>query len=362
MLKFAALSGMSPLPIVDLDAISQPIDGLVVPTPEQCRRHFKKGDACRNHYEKLAADSDTDCTLVQCPFGFASYPFRSKNLHIALTSVVPYPRLGGDAERAAAKATPDSKIPAERIPQVEKMIKEVEERVENLERATVDGQSVALHEIRKLNRTIKQASERMCLAESPHDPDRANRELVAIWKSAEIMSLQFDVIEILANESLVRLPVNSLGEIYRIFDKCARIYNCALESNRIRLVAPSGFNLQVAVCDKTITMIPTALIENAIKYSLPNSEILIEFYTNRGTCNVEVKNLARLDVPLTDDVFRKGVRLGVEKEGSGNGLYLARLVAAQHHAQLTVSTRKIGFQEFDCIFRLSIPEFRGRRY
>jgi light-regulated signal transduction histidine kinase (bacteriophytochrome) len=278
-----------------------------------------------------------------------------RRIRAAVTAIIPFPRLGGEKERDLAKIYGENKVSLDAIIKVEKTLKRLEEGVENLEKRTVEGHAFALHEIRKLNRTIKQSSERICLEQSPHDPSKADPQLVAIWKSSEIMSLQFDVIEMLANQSLATLPLNSVGQVYRIFDKCARIYNAASPWDRIKLISPYGFNLNIRVCDKTFSIIPTALLENALKYSTPESEINIEFYTNKKMCCVEVKNLARLNGPLTDDVFKKGVRLGTDKEGSGNGLFLAKLVATQHGAKLNVSSRSIREDITECVFRLTIP-------
>jgi len=46
----------------------------------------------------------------------------------------------------------------------------------------------------------------------------------------------------LANESLTELPLNSSIEVYRIFDKCAHIYNSVEGNARIALRAPYGFS------------------------------------------------------------------------------------------------------------------------
>src|SRR5690348_16700999 len=97
---------LSPLPIVDIDSIDVPTDGLQVNTPAECARHFARSDQCRKHYERLRQDVSLHNQPVQCPFGYCSYAFRLTSLSLALTGVVPYPRLGGALERAAAKRSP----------------------------------------------------------------------------------------------------------------------------------------------------------------------------------------------------------------------------------------------------------------
>src|SRR5258708_6369598 len=193
MLEYNDISGMCPLPTVNLDNIDVPDDGLSCNTPPACRRHFEKGNACREHYERLLADSSANGNLLQCPFGFSSYRIDLGRLRLAVTSILPYPRRGGEKEQALQKTNADSKISVDALRRLEEKLRRIERNVSGLEARTIEGYAFALHEIRKLNRTVKQSSERLCLKDSPLDPERADPQLVAIWKSSEIMSLQFDV-------------------------------------------------------------------------------------------------------------------------------------------------------------------------
>jgi light-regulated signal transduction histidine kinase (bacteriophytochrome) len=358
MIDFHDVANLSSLPVVDLHNIRLPTNGTQCETPLSCQKHFKRSDACKEHYETLLSAAATVGTLVQCPYGFASYRVDLDRLQIAITSLIPHPRLGGPQESALAKTHSANKTSVDAIKGIERQLRKLERHLEELEKRTIEGHAVALHEIRKLNAKIKQSSERLCMDESPLDPERATPQLVTVWKSSELMSLQFDIIEILANESLATLPVSSETEIYRLFDKCARIYDASSQQRRIKLVAPYDFRPVVRVCDKTIAIIPTALIENALKYSLADTPVVIEFYTSKMTCCVDVKNQAILPAALTNEVLKKGVRLGATKEGSGNGLFLAKLVASQHNAKLTVATRPLGDGLTECTFHLAIPTLR----
>jgi K+-sensing histidine kinase KdpD len=56
---------------------------------------------------------------------------------------------------------------------------------------------------------------------------------------------------------------------------------------------------------------------------------------------VRVSNLARLKAPLGNAVFDRGYRGATDKDGSGNGLYVAQLVARQHGSQLWVENAPV---------------------
>jgi light-regulated signal transduction histidine kinase (bacteriophytochrome) len=359
VLSFADLAAFSPLPLVNLGAIGLPLDGFAVPTNETCRRNFRKGAGCPSHYASLAATAAPSVPIA-CPFGFSSMVLCSKAGKLALTGFVPYPRAGTLGERAVAKAHPDTKVTVERLLKVAEALSTIESGIEAIEQATVKNHAMALHEIRKLNRNVKQGAERLCRDESPGDPDQANPAWVQIWKAAELMSRQFDIIEILANESLTQLPVESQVRPYPLFDKCARIYRPIAEKKSCRILlrsAPAGFSPMLQVCDSTFSIIPSVLIENAIKYALPNTDIHLDFTELPDGFRVTVTNIAKLTAPLTPDIFLRGVRSTSEVDGSGNGLYVAQLIAAQHRTEIAFEVEAVSGGRFRCGFSLT---FRGK--
>jgi light-regulated signal transduction histidine kinase (bacteriophytochrome) len=336
MPTFSELSGFCPFPVVDLHAIDVPQDGFQVETPESCRRSFGKCHSCREHYEWLFDSPSLIGTPVQCPFGFSSFVVATNTQHFAITAVIPYPRLGGAAERAMAKKYSGPKVTVESICSIAGTLQALEQRLGEIEQEAVSAHAMALHEIRKLNRTVKQTAERLCRRENADSPDLAPKELVQIWKSAEIMSQQFNIIEMLANRSLTELPLNSTIEVYRIFDKCARIYNSVNGNSRIVLHASSGVSGRIQACDKTFPIIPTVLIENALRYGKRHRDVDVLIYRADKECAIEVSNVADTNPLLNNSIFEKGKRATQGKEGSGHGLYLAQLVAKQHGSTLTL--------------------------
>ncbi|MFZ1933358.1 MAG: ATP-binding protein, partial [Thermoguttaceae bacterium] len=229
---------------------------------------------------------------------------------------------------------------------VGRTLQTLEHRLSAMEQEAVSAHAMALHEIRKLNRNVKQAAERLCRAENPTDPDLASKDLVQIWKSAEMMSRQFEIIEMLANESLTELPTNSIIEVYRIFDKCARIYNSVDGATKVVLRGPYGFASRIRACDKTFPIIPTVLIENALRYGKNGREINLQLYERHDECVIEVSNSAQPNPLLNDSIFEKGKRATRAKEGSGHGLYLAQLVAKQHGATIQLEVKPNGMIYF----------------
>lgn len=355
MPTFLELAKFCPYPAVDLHAIGVPHDGFQIVTAELCRRAFGKQHQCSEHYQRLFDSPELIGKPIQCPHGFCSFVVATNTQHLAITGIVAYPRLGGDAERSAAKRHPTHKVTLESMAHAAETLFTLEQRLGDIEQEAVSSHAMALHEIRKLNRTVKQTAERLCRRENANSPELASKELVQIWKSAEIMSQQFDIIEMLANESLTELPLKSIIEVYRIFDKCARIYNSVDGNPRVALRASPGFTGRIRACDKTFPIIPTVLIENALKYGKAGSNIDVHIFPVRNECVIEVSNSADPNPLLNNTVFEKGKRATMGKEGSGHGLYLAQLVAGQHGSTIVLDVKARSSDECVVTFRVGFP-------
>jgi hypothetical protein len=355
MPTFSKIMRFCPYPVVNLHAIDAPLDGFLIQTPDTCRRHFGKNHRCREHYENLMNSPQQIGALVQCPHGFTSMIVATNSQHFAITGLIPYPRIGGSAEKIAAKNYPHNKVPTDAIITIGKTLRALEDQLAEIENDAVTSHAMALHEIRKLNRNVKQTAERLCRKENAESPELASKEIVQIWKSAEIMSQQFDIIEMLANESLTQLPLNSMIEVYRIFDKCSRIYNSVDGNTRVALRASTGFSGRIQACDKTFPIIPTVLIENALKYGKRNGDIDVYIHRANNECVIEVTNIADTNPLLNDSIFEKGKRATQGKEGSGHGLYLAQLVARQHGSTIMLSIKKKSEQEMSVRFSVTFP-------
>ena len=350
------IESLSPLPIVNLDQISAPIDGLLTAAPGECAKLFAAGDICRKHYEALA-ESLEHGKLVQCPHGFTSCVVKSGEVRMALTSMIPFPRQGGDKERKLAKQHPEVKLTVEAIARAVTTVKESVGALSRVERDTIKRQSVALHEIRKLNAKVKQSAERLCYEASPGKLDEADARLVQIWKCAELMSQQFEVIELLANEDLAALPLQTFSNVYRIFDKCVHVYAPIGKVNRLELSElPHGYSGRIRACDKTLPIIPSALIGNALTYSLPDTKISIQVSSENNNCVVRMTNMAKANDKLDERVFEKGVSLSPDHDSTGNGLHLVKIVAIQHQGKVGLNVKNARAGVDEVTFSVTFPE------
>jgi signal transduction histidine kinase len=247
--------------------------------------------------------------------------------------------MGGEVERKRAKEYRSSTISAEVVANYAKQMDLAEKERIAAVANELKKYPPALHEIRKYNRTIKQEAERLCRAASPSDADNADPSLVRIWKSSELMTYQFEILELIANETLVDLPRKTESEVYKIFHKCVRIYELEAEKRNIS-VSIRGSSPRAIVCDKTFPIIPTVLLENAIRHGLSDTEVRVRVEdVGVKRCRISVSNIGPR-VETLPDIFEKGVSVDKNAGGQGVGLYLAQLVARQHGTLITLDQAK----------------------
>lgn len=349
MIEYGVLSSLSPLPTVNLNNVSLPLDGCFVNLPKVCEKNFVRDERCKKHYESLSTSLSSQ-SIKQCPYGFATIPILLKNNRVAFTGVVPFPRLGGELERSVAKSNPLSKIDINKLYQTVEAFIKLNENISSLENSIIKNQAMALHEIRKLNRRIKQTAERICTSQNPDEPSQSDTELVQIWKTSEIMSQQFDIIEILAGRTLTDLPVDKIIEVHKIILKCVKIYD-PINTGKFKISCLPTYHPKILACNKTFPIILTVLIENAIKYSLESTPVHIKITRSSENCDISVSNISEY-THIDNSIFNRGIRGKTDKDGSGIGLYVAQLVAKQHNSFITVETLHLHNNKMLCTFKV----------
>jgi signal transduction histidine kinase len=327
---------------VDLQNAAPPSDGLFVPAPAYCRARYAKCEACREFYISLCGLPDG--VAKECPCGFTAFRFSVQGHPFALTCVVPWPRSSTEAARHRAKQHPETKLPRADIERAIARISQLGTLCDHAVHEEVAKYLSALHEIRKCNRTIRQEAERL-VSDAEGIEGNIRDSLRRIERSAGLMAGQFEILELLANESIASMDRRTRSEVYKLFHKAVHIHEVLAEKKNVRLNM-HGDSPWALVCDKTFPIIATVLIENAVKYSLPGGSVSVEVRDLSALCEVRVTNRAE-NVGELPHLFGKGVRGKNDGTGQGFGLYIAKLVARQHEGDITVERRATGAPSVD---------------
>jgi two-component system phosphate regulon sensor histidine kinase PhoR len=123
----------------------------------------------------------------------------------------------------------------------------------------------------------------------------------------------------------------------------------------VRLDCRAG--LQVRGRETDVEIVFRNLIDNAVKYSLPDPEVEVTAAAGTGTVTVKViDNGPGIPLAQRHAVFRRFVRLGSELErstpGTGLGLFLVRSLVRQMRGKVT-ATGRIG--QRGSIFEVELP-------
>lgn len=344
------VSDLNPFPSIGLEEevpTNNLKDGYKISLSNFCRKKLPHDQLCINHYEECR--KYTEDKFHVCPHGYSTYTFTVNSKKHAITGILPLGKNVSAKEKERGKLTPAQKVNPDDIIELVKHMKIVHEEVHDQIARDTSNNLAALHEIRKYNRNIKLSLERVCRAQSPNDPDQAQIAIVKSWKLSELMSSQFEILGLIADEGLVNLIPKTKSEIYRIFDKCQRIYRTIASEKNIQIYM-DGDSPFTMVSDKTFPILATVLIENAIKYAPNNSTIRISIkMLDNEKFQVLVVNDLVEGIEVPKNLFVKGERGNQDNEGSGIGLYLAQLVAKQHSTTINYrieelkSVKKIEF-------------------
>lgn len=313
----------SSLPISNPDTLDV-YDGIEVPSPSMCREYIGTHPECARHYRKQSEASEG---IQQCPFGFTtqSFPFLGKTWFVS--GVIAHPRFDTANERALAKKFPMSRVSRASINAVLRVAAEVETARAD---AISEGAKVlpqAFHELRKLNGTIIQHSER-AISEFGE-----NRSLLSIKGAAELMRNNFDILEALSNiEGMKSLPLDGTVNLFDLAFKMKRVYQ-ERASARSTSINVQGVRAIIKGSQKSFPLVPAVLLENAIKYGVGQESIFVGINANGSRAELVVEN--RTAHPIDPQrCFERGFRCANGVEGGGFGLFLAREVVAAHNGSI----------------------------
>ncbi len=340
------LRSSSPFPTVDPKAPNVPSPGIVIATPTFCSKVFGRGK-CAGFYREMAEGEPGGPR--QCPYGFAAWRRDVAGGSFVVTGLVPAPRMGGNAEAQRAGTFPASKVRREAVQAwLEEAVKLVQ-HLDEAARGEVGRRLRALHEVRRFNQVIKTVMERSCLNESPADPDKASPDLVRAWKASELVSVHLDALDVLANPDSIRGIQKHPTTFYKIVDMVSRIYRPMAQEKGVVLQLSGRSEAKVQSDGRTLHIVPSALIDNAIKYSDKGGRIDVcvgdSWRDGKRLVSVTVENDGPSATRAEEQKFFVGEARGElakkRAEGSGLGLRLANVVAGLHGGRLSHEQRAL---------------------
>ena len=199
------------------------------------------------------------------------------------------------------------------------------------------------HELRTPMTAIKGWSETMLMCDPKEDGQTINRGLKVVNKEVERLSRMveelLDFSRIQGGRMKLRTESVDLGE--RIYSIVTIMRERATSGGiNIKFELPEEL-IPVNADPDRLNQVFINVIDNAVKHSLPGTDIDIEITTDNENALVKVKDrgegISEEDLPHIKDKFYKGAN---SKQGTGLGLAIADEIITLHGGRLDIQSKK----------------------
>jgi signal transduction histidine kinase len=316
------------------DPISNSItDGASVTCTRFCLEKITSNDQnCISHYSSMPSSGEL---FKECPYGFTSLTTTYRGINYVATGVVAAPRFESNKQSEKAKSNPANRVSRSSMLETRDLFRSTSMQIEEALDSSRKNLPQALHELRKLNKVIKDAIDRE-IEESPK-----SNHLRAIEGASQIMSNIFEFIEALANpEALIHLKMDESIALFDLSFKAKKIYQHRAKLKPININVEGDENTFIYGSKKSFPIVLTVLIENAIKYGRRDTTIDIKVVNLGPLSSITISN--RTDGRINPDTcFEKGIRFypgndseEISDESGGLGLYIAKKVIRAHGGEI----------------------------
>lgn len=311
------------------------IDGYYIQKLPICHQNFYS-EQCQNFYKNL---TNKENGFYKCPKGLCTYYYSNSKEKFIFTSL-------------KAKGLYNKKRLNETCGNINNPILS-QDQLLLLIQFTLDNNqanllyeekknefSNTIHEVKKLNSKIREYSE--LLLESNNSERKINELIKSINVSSIMIMNRYTLFNYETNPNALKNTQKFPFRIFANFDKMRNLFNNSRTCTPIILYDK---NIQAVDCYQSFENVPFLILENAVKYSYENGqEISVHFIqVDDSTLKVTVTSFSPFcDIAEINNIFNKGFRgkNAVKKhiEGTGIGLYFAKLLCDANNVKLEVSS------------------------
>jgi signal transduction histidine kinase len=163
--------------------------------------------------------------------------------------------------------------------------------------------------------------------------ERANNEL------ARLIS---DILRVTKMESMPIEPAKEVVDINRLVESALQRLKFIFDEKKIRVVQDLEPLFSTEGDPHLLLEVITNLVENAVKYSPPDSQVVIRTRELPGKISVSVLDegpgIPPEELPRVTSKFYRGKTADKTTRGSGLGLYLAKYFVETHGGELTIQS------------------------
>lgn len=331
---------MYAIPCITKD--SNYIDGVFINSLTFCKNNYCVDKKCINHYKEVFSKQKSG--FYTCPYGLVSYLFVQENSSkIIFTSLREKSRYKKKNRKFQNEFNFNLVLSEEKIIDLINLsISTVNERqILQEKQNTFDSME---HEVKKLNSSIKDNcdsfinlfNEKQDLYSlSPDEYKMFFDKLKTLYVISSLINLRYTIYDYEKNPN--SLTVDSPGKIpiHGKFVKCSKILRN--HKGKKSHISFYGECHKYIIAYPSFELIPFLLLENALKYTLDDNEISVDFEEKYNSLIITIKSMSlycsKNDIP---HIFEKGYRGENAKKynnsnGNGIGLYFVKLLCDLHN-------------------------------
>ncbi len=169
----------------------------------------------------------------------------------------------------------------------------------------------------------------------------ATKQEAAIYWLSSMMSEKLSTAFLLLNPERLEWEERSTFRLHGLVLKYIRIYDADFQEKGVTLIQNGRSEGSITANSAAFSVIPHTLIDNALKYSMRNSRVIIDFRESPQNIEMSVTSwgpkIESDESKSIFEIFYRGRSAKIqEEEGVGFGLYLAQYVARDLGTEIRV--------------------------
>lgn len=168
-----------------------------------------------------------------------------------------------------------------------------------------------------------------------------------LYHALNLITSQLGMMDVIINPASITFGTKKTINIYKLFHKISILFKHLTDKKnvQIELTNEKGAYIRDSNCYESIEFIPLILLDNALKYSAPQSTIKIEISQLFNRVRIKVKNIGPFvrneNVErIFEKFFRDEAGKQYSKQGIGMGLWIAQQILHAHNSKLTYDKDK----------------------
>ncbi|NOT78277.1 MAG: sensor histidine kinase [Bacteriovoracaceae bacterium] len=175
-----------------------------------------------------------------------------------------------------------------------------------------------------------------------------DEKLKSIFVTSKLIDSYTSVVDALSSPESLKSGTSRMRRVYNAFHKMAQILESKAISKKLNIKF-NGSDFTEIPAYTSLDLLPFIILDNAIKYSSEINDIIIYFKKDGSDLIVQVENTGCIITDEDKGMIFKRLNRGkfsssFSSEGSGIGLYLAKVIAEHHNAVIEVESAPLSYQ------------------